>query len=75
MNCYKCGNSAEQRCPSCGRHFCPEHGQKVAAYDNRVFCKDCLASGRRMTAVLFWVCLPILFLAFAGMIAFYFLSR
>jgi hypothetical protein len=72
MSCYKCGNPADRLCPACGRFFCSEHGQNVAEYDNRVFCKGCLVSEQRMMRFFLWFCLPILVLSFAGLIIAYF---
>jgi hypothetical protein len=62
-SCYQCGKPTDQRCPSCGRFVCMDHFQSVANDDIRVFCKDCLLSGQRVTRFLLWFCLPILLIA------------
>jgi hypothetical protein len=62
IRCYQCGDPAYERCPSCGHFFCVDHCQRIAGYDERVFCRQCLLSGQRMTKLLWSFCLPILVL-------------
>ncbi|MBI1886018.1 MAG: LysM peptidoglycan-binding domain-containing protein [Chloroflexi bacterium] len=42
MECYACGEEANQRCLRCGNAYCPDHG-RVPSAGGQAFCADCLS--------------------------------